>query len=81
MLHKRKIYGKGGVSQGRRGDYVEVICAICNLTWMARKQWTGEVDSMKKCGGPAWDQLYCCASHTDFEIEVWRVKTKRRTTL
>jgi hypothetical protein len=78
-LKLEKFYPGRGFSTG--SNMVEHKCAICNIKWKVQKFHNGIVSEMNKCGGPHWDPLYCCPSHTDFEIEVWRVKTKRRTAL
>jgi hypothetical protein len=37
------------------------------------------VYEVQRIGGPGWDPLFACLSHTTFEIEVWKVKTNRRS--
>ena len=62
-----------------RGTVEDVTCVICQKRRMALGSYRGIVTDMQRCGGPHWDPLYCCNDHTEFEIEVWLVKTKRRT--
>lgn len=60
-----------------RGHFIKHECAICGDTILVKQSYRTIV-GVKRCGGPGWDPLFCCESHTDFEIEVWKVKTNRR---
>jgi hypothetical protein len=73
-----KFYPGRGSGKVSGGNMTEHKCAICSTKWMVNKFYNGIVTEMTRCGGPHWEPLYCCPSHTDFEIEVWKVKTKRR---
>jgi hypothetical protein len=70
-----------GGARTPRGNFAETSCAICNVIWVTKITYDLQLQGMNRCGGPGWEPLYCCPTHTDFEIEVWKVKTKRRTTL
>lgn len=81
--HKtRKVFGRpraaGAMTGSMRGGTIEAACVICKKIRMALGSYSGLVAGMQKIGGPAWDPLYCCNNHSKLEIEVWRVKTKRR---
>jgi hypothetical protein len=60
------------------GARVEHKCCICGQRYMCKRSYRGIVTEMQKVGGPGWDPLYACHEHTEFEINVWKIKTNRR---
>lgn len=61
-----------------RGHFITHDCAICGKTHEVQLTYRSIV-GMQRIGGPGWDPLFACNDHSEFEVEVWKVKTNRRS--
>lgn len=59
-------------------EWASHTCGICQKTIKVRSP-NIRIEGAQKIGGRPWDPIFACLGHTQFEIEVWKVKTNRRS--